>query len=517
MTVKQTRYQSIFETAIDGVILINDRGLIEDINEAALHLFQYDKNELVGQNVSVLVPKPHTQKHDSYLQAYQKTGEAKIIGIGREVSGLKKSGEEFPFRLAVSEYQHQGVTYYTGIIHDLTKQKEYEAYIKQYSQQLEKKVAERTQLLEQEISLREEAQQALLKSQKLYETISVNFPNGSITVLNNNLDIVFIEGSELKKFGYGTEKLLGRSYVELLPPEVVDVVKEHLQAVCNGVERSFEFKIADRTYLARCVPLFGPKNRIEQILMVETNITPQKQAEEEIYNALQQEKRLNELKTRFVSMASHEFRTPLSSILSSAGLIERYTEKAQNESRVKHVQKIKRNVHNLNMILNDFLSLEKIEGGLIKNNPEEIDLREFVEEVKEEAEAITKKGQGINCQFMHNQDHYLLDSFLLRNTLNNLLSNAVKYSEKDVAILTKEEEGSLVISIQDQGIGISKEDQRGLFNRFFRASNSTNIQGTGLGLNIVKRYAQIMEAEVTFESEINKGSTFSLVFNLQNT
>jgi PAS domain S-box-containing protein len=515
MSAKQTRYQSIFETAIDGVILINEQGLIEDINEAALELFQYEKKELLGKNVSALVPAPHQHSHDGYMQAYQQTGKAKIIGIGREVNGLKKNGEEFPFRLAVSEYQHQGVTYYTGIIHDLTKQKEYEAYIKQYSQELEKKVAERTQLLEQEIMLREEAQQALLKSQKLYETISVNFPNGSITVLNTDLDIVFIEGSELKKFGYGTEKLLGRSYIDLLPTEVVEMVKDHLRAVCNGAERSFEFKIADRTYLARCVPLFGPKNRIEQVLMVETNITPQKQAEEEIYNALQQEKRLNELKTRFVSMASHEFRTPLSSILSSAGLIERYTEKAQNESRLKHLQKIKRNVHNLIMILNDFLSLEKIEGGVIKNKPEEINLKEFIEEVKEEAEAVSKKEQHINCQFAHQQETFLLDTFLLRNTLNNLLSNAIKYSEKDVVVATRQEANKLVISIKDEGIGISKEDQKGLFNRFYRASNSTNIQGTGLGLNIVKRYAQIMDAEVTFESEINKGSTFSLIFNLQ--
>ena len=245
------------------------------------------------------------------------------------------------------------------------------------------------------------------------------------------------------------------------------------------------------------------------------NVTREKHAEDEIYNALKKEKQLNELKTKFVSMASHEFRTPLSSILSSASIIQKYTQSNEQENRVKHITKIKRNVQNLNLILNDFLSLEKIEGGIIKNNPESIELSEFVNELIEESEQLSDNRQKIKTDFNHNKTHYKLDHFLLRNMLNNLLSNAIKYSSKDIILRTLESNNSLSIEVQDSGMGISKEDQKNLFNRFFRASNAGTIQGTGLGLNIVRRYANIMNAEVIFESELNVGSTFSIVFKLE--
>ena len=378
------KYQSIFETAIDGVILINNRGIIEEINHSALILFGYSKEELIGKNLKVLMQEPDKSKHDGYIQSYQKTKKPKIIGIGREVEGLKRNGDIFPFRLAVSEYVADGKSYYTGIIHDLTKQKEHENYIKEYSEKLETKVAERTALLEKEMELKEAAQQALIQTQKLYETISVNFPNGTITVLDKQLNIVFVEGSELKALGYGTKKLVGKSYIGLLPSDVQGLIKKKILEVFEGSEQIFEFGVANRKYKVRCVPLFNTDNKIEQILLVENNVTTEKNAEQEIYNALQKEKQLNELKTKFVSMASHEFRTPLSSILSSAGLIAKYTEGKFQENRLKHIQKIKKNVHNLNMILNDFLSLEKIEGVTVKNNPEDIDLTEFLLELAEE-------------------------------------------------------------------------------------------------------------------------------------
>ncbi len=509
-----TRYQSVFETTIDGIIVISSRGIIEEINTSALKLFGYQKEELVGQNVSVLMKEPDRTNHDGYIKRYEETKKAKIIGIGREVEGKRKDGEMFPFRLAVSQYELNGNRFYTGIVHDLTKQKEHERYVKEYSEKLEQTVAERTKLLEQEIELKENAQSALIESQKLYEAIAINFPNGTISVLDRNLNIVFIEGSELKKLGYGTDQLLGENYISILPNDVQDLVKEKVEEVFNGVDQTFDFTQENRKYGARCVPLYNHNGEIDQVLLVETNITKEKQAEDEIYNALQKEKHLNELKTRFVSMASHEFRTPLSGILSSAGLIEKYTKEEQQTNRLKHVQKIKKNVQNLNMILNDFLSLEKMEVGLIKNNPEEVKLSQFLDELNEESSALLKENQKIVSTYLHRKESYLLDPFLLRNTLNNLLSNATKYSKKDVEVLTKEENNSLLITVKDSGIGISEEDQANLFNRFFRASNAGNIPGTGLGLNIVRRYAKIMNAEVIFDSQLGEGSSFSIKFNL---
>ena len=505
-----TRYQSVFETTLDGIIVINHRGIIEEINPSALELFRYSKDEVVGQNIKMLMGEPHKANHDGYIERYRETREAKIVGVGREVEGLRKDGTTFPFRLAVTEYEADGAQFFTGIIHDLTQQKEYERYIQEYSERLEQKVAERTKLLEKEIELKEAAQSALIESQKLYEAIAVNFPNGTISVLDRNLEVVFMEGSELKELGFGTQRLLGQNYISMLPTDVQDLVEERVTLVFEGHAQSFEFSIDHKVYGARCVPLHNSQGNIDQILLVMTNITRDKRAEEEIYKALQKEKHLNELKTRFVSMASHEFRTPLSSILSSTGLIEKYTKEEQQGQRKRHVQKVRKNVHNLNMILNDFLSLEKMEIGLVKYNPEKVILSDFIEETIEESQPVLKTGQALVMDYSHQQEEYMIDTFLLKNILNNLISNASKYSEKNITIKTREDEGFLIVTVKDQGIGISREDQQSLFNRFFRASNAGNIPGTGLGLNIVKRYANIMNAEVIFESQLNEGSSFSI-------
>ena len=509
-----SKYQSIFDTAIDGVIVINAKGVIEEINNSALALFAYSKDELVGKNVRVLMQEPDKSSHDEYIHRYQRTKKPKIIGIGREVEGLRKDETVFPFRLAVSEYQIGENTFYTGIIHDLTKEKESELRIKKYSEELEATVAKRTARLKKEVELKEQAQAALIASQKLYATIAENFPNGTICVLDRNLNIVFMEGSELKEMGYSTSRLIGESYIDLLPLDVQPLVKEKVMSVFNGDEETFQFKWDKKAYKARCVPLHETNSSLEQILLVVNNVTKEKLAEDEIYNALKKEKQLNELKTKFVSMASHEFRTPLSSILSSASIIEKYKNTDEQDKRIKHIVKIKRNVQNLNLILNDFLSLEKIEGGFIKNNPEPIELSVFISELVEENEQVASNTQKIITDFNHKKKMYSLDHFLLRNMLNNLLSNALKYSTDDIIVKTFENNGLLRIQVKDSGIGISDEDQKSLFNRFFRASNAGNIQGTGLGLNIVRRYANIMDAEVTFESAINQGSTFSIDFKI---
>ncbi|MGF1925169.1 MAG: PAS domain-containing sensor histidine kinase, partial [Bacteroidia bacterium] len=245
---------AIIENAIDGIITIDDRGLIENINPAGLELFGYlNRDELVGKNISVLMPEPDKHRHDSYLANYHHSGHKKIIGIGREVTGQKKDGSTFPFRLGVSEIKFTDRRIYTGFIHDLSRQKEDEIKIKSYTEELEAKVKDRTQ--------------ELIRSINELET-----------------------------------------------------AKEHMSAL------------------------------------------------------FQKERELNQLKTRFVSMASHEFRTPLSSIQLSASLIDKYVAKQDSTSVEKHTSKIKNSINNLTTILNDFLSLEKLEAGKVEANANWFDM-----------------------------------------------------------------------------------------------------------------------------------------------
>ncbi len=241
-----------------------------------------------------------------------------------------------------------------------------------------------------------------------------------------------------------------------------------------------------------------------------------RKAEEEVRQALEAEKQLNELKSRFVSMASHEFRTPLSTILTSVSLIEKYgIDENFNEKRNKHYQRIKSNVRNLTSILNDFLSLDKLQEGRVETLITSFDLDETAREIIEDLDQQLKKGQTIVYTFTG--DHYVLsDKNLVKNIIINLMSNAIKYSQENKQIeFTIKASDKIIIAIKDHGIGIPKEEQVHLFGRFFRAKNATAIQGTGLGLTIVKRYADLLNGNIEFESEYMVGSRF--VVTLPNT
>ncbi len=224
--------------------------------------------------------------------------------------------------------------------------------------------------------------------------------------------------------------------------------------------------------------------------------------------------KLNELKSRFVSMASHEFRTPLSAILTSSILIGKQNEPGNELKRERYVAQIERNVNKLIIILNDFLSLSKLEEGKVVPMPERFDLISFSKLLVKETNISLKNNQTINITSTPEELFVYLDIKLLSLILNNLLSNASKYSPEasriDFKISQKNEK--LLFQITDQGIGIPKEEHKHLFSRFFRAKNVANIEGTGLGLNIVKQYTELMGGNIKFKSGINKGTTFLIEF-----
>lgn len=240
----------------------------------------------------------------------------------------------------------------------------------------------------------------------------------------------------------------------------------------------------------------------------------------ELTQSLEKEKELNDAKTRFVSMASHEFRTPLSSILSSIYLIEKYTEMIGineqsdiNEKRQKHISRIKNSINHLTEILNDFLSLDKLSQGCIELKKEAFNLKMFSEEIIEEIKSILRENQTI--RFNYCGDYIIFqDKRILKNIYLNLLSNAIKYSGegKTIQLNTEVTKKKVTIRFEDDGIGIPKEEQNNIFTKFYRAKNVVNIEGTGLGLNIVKRYLDLMNGEINFKSSPNRGTTFMIQF-----
>jgi PAS domain S-box-containing protein len=369
----------------------NGESEIIRVNPSAEKLFGYEKDELIGQKIEILIPRRLAEKHVHQRTEYNSSPQARTMGSGLELFGLKKDGTEFPLEISLSPYSTDEKKFVIAFIIDITRRKQAESKLKNYSVELEKQVRNRTLILEEAIEQ--------------------------------------LENTKL-----------------------------------------------------------------------------------ELHNSLEKERELSELKTRFVSMASHEFRTPLTTMLTSLSLVNKYGEKNDKTSQAKHVGKIKSSIHNLTDILNDFLSVSKLEEGKIENLPQMLDIPSFISEIISEMEFLAVNNQII--QYKHEGETIgNLDKKLLKNILFNLISNAIKFSPEGGIIDIKSciEDSKFKISVQDHGIGISKEDQKHLFERFFRGHNAMHIQGTGLGLSIIAKYAELMNGTINFESQENRGTTFTTI------
>ena len=236
-------------------------------------------------------------------------------------------------------------------------------------------------------------------------------------------------------------------------------------------------------------------------------------SKDELSKALSKEKDLGDLKSAFVSMASHEFRTPLSTILSSASLLAKYKLTEEQPKRDKHVQRIKSSVINLNNILNEFLSLGKIEDGKIIAHRTLFNIEELILQQSNEMAEFFKPGQKVHY-FHEGIKEVNLDEVLFKNILINVLSNAAKFSpeNKPIFISTKVKNAELHFRIRDEGIGISTKDQEHLCEIFYRATNAVNIPGTGLGLHIVSKYVEMMDGKIEIKSELEKGTEINIIF-----
>lgn len=494
-------YSLLFKNAGEGMVVTNDRGLIELVNPRLLEMFGYKKEELIGQRIEILVPDSAKPNHKKYREGYTHQPKDRRMGGDMNLNGRQKNGAEFSVEIGLNHSYINDDLKVVAIITDITERVLAQQKLKDLNNELEHIVKLRTVELE--------------KSQKLYKLISRNFPRGIINVFDKNLNYVFVEGQELDRLGFTSESLIGKNYKTRFKGDLVELVKDKFDSVFNGGSISFEFEDGENFYVANAVPLRSSDKTVEQILVIEKNITDSKLVEQELAKNLDKERDLNELKTRFVSMASHEFRTPLSTILSSATLVGKYENNDQQDKREKHLNRIKSSVQNLTSILNDFLSIDKLEDGKIQITESEFVLNDLILEAVDEMEFFLKKGQYITQRNkVEGKQIVITDRNVIKNILINLLSNASKYSDegKEIILEISNEEDGIKVNVIDKGIGIPEKEQNKLFNsRFFRAGNVTNIEGTGLGLTIVKKYLSLVEGEISFKSKENIGTTFSII------
>lgn len=393
-------FKILSEAISEGIVIVNSKQIIVTSNDAAERMFGYTHEELVGQNLSVLIPQRYHHNHHIQVDEFMGKSNSRQMGHGRDLYGQRKDGSIFPVEAGLNPFEVYDSKYVMALVTDISVRKNQEKEILELNVYLEQKIKERTQ------------------------------------ELNNTIE-------DLK------EEVLKR-----------------------------------------------------------------KEAEHKIVESLRKEKELNDLKTKFLSLVSHEFKTPLSGILTSATLIGKYTETDQQDKREKHLRTIQNKVKYLNNILNDFLSIERLESGKATYKFDVFPLSKVVNEVIYNANMLLKDGQRIN--YPENIDDISLnfDEKILELSLTNLINNAIKYSAEhstiDVVVIPQKE--SLIIEIIDEGRGIPEKEQKFIFNRYFRAENALLDQGTGIGLNIVKSHLENLNGSVTFESEEGRGSTFTITF-----
>ena len=342
----------------------------------------------------------------------------------------------------------------------------------------------------------------------------------------------FLEHSEKRQMGHGRDlygqrkdgstfpveaglnpfKIDGKDFVMSL---IIDItVRKETQRQITDLNAHLEDKIALRTTELQETILQLEKSNLN----LESEIIKRKRAEKKIKSALQKQKELNDLKTKFLSLVSHEFKTPLSGILTSATLAEKYKEATQQDKREKHLGTIKSKVHYLNNILNDFLSIERLESGAGQYKYTSFSLKRLINEVVYNANITLKNGQEIIYPQEISDVLLYQDEKILELILTNLLSNSIKYSPEDtnITLEVKTSKETVYFKVRDEGIGIPEQDKKHIFERYFRAENAVLNQGTGIGLNIAKTHLENLGGHIYFTSKEDAGTEFFVEIPILN-
>lgn len=531
-------YEALFHNATICIIVTNEENRIVAANPFSANLFGYTVEELIGQPVEILIPHRYRDKHRNYHKEYFKIPVTQAMDFEKEIDAVKKDGTEIPMEIRLNHYRYNNEDFVIAFLTDISERKSATAKYHELNKKLESTVRQRT------IELTETFENLKISKQKLEAAYSfqksILEKAGAIIVSTdvNGLIKTFNRAAEVS-LGYTANEMIGKhtpAYFHC-PVETKQKAEQISKELGEPVEPGFNTYVIkakkglpheDEWVFIRkdgsrfpvsliVTALRNEENELTGYIGVGVDISEHKKEEERLRQLLIKEKELSELKSRFVSMASHEFRTPLSTILSSAYLIEQYGTTENQPKRQKHLQRVISSVNMLTDTLNDFLNVGKIEEGKIRPKISSFDIMHLIKTSIEEIRQTIKKGQTIHYE--HEGEGLIdLDPSLMKHIVINLISNASKFSPEysNVTIHTVRDKESLRLSVKDNGIGISKEDQEHLMERFFRGSNAVNIQGTGLGLHIVAKYAELMSGKIEWISELEKGTEFIVTFNLND-
>ncbi|HQS57862.1 MAG: hypothetical protein B7Y56_05665 [Gallionellales bacterium 35-53-114] len=484
----EERFRSVIDTVVDGIIVISDRGIIESCNASTQRIFGYTPEEMAGCNFNMLMPEPYHSQHAGDFDSYLKTGEAKCIGVGREVMGLRKDGSTFPMELSVGEMHKGKQRKFTGMVHDITERKR--------------------------------AEEALHETLGMQHAILHGASHAIISTAVDGTILSFNPAAE-KMLGYRAEELVGVANPGIfhLPGEVAASAKILSDEMGVNIEPGFEVFVAKSRLGSIAENEWTYVRKDGSHLPVLLSVTALRDENNEITGFLgiasdiSERKKMDRLKNEFVSTVSHELRTPLTSIRGSLGLVAGGVAgeiSAQARSLVDIAYK---NSERLVRLINDILDIEKIESGKMVMNLKRQELMKLIEQA---IEANRSYGDSYGVSFMITESlpgtQVNVDHDRLMQVMANLLSNAAKFSPAGgkVEIAVCKGKRGVRVSVTDKGAGIPVAFHERIFQKFSQADSSDTRQkgGTGLGLSISKAIIENMGGEIGFESTGGTGTVF---------
>jgi PAS domain S-box-containing protein len=485
--------QSVVVTTNDAVIITEAEPIdlpgprILYVNEAFTRMTGYSPEEVLGKTPRILQgPKTDRVQLDKVRAALSR-GESVTV----EVINYRKDGSEF-----WAEFSVVPVADKTGF---------YTHWVS----------------VQRDISDRKTAEQALRYSEARFRSLIENALD-IITILDTDSTIRYASPSVEKVLGYPAAMLLGKNFFEYIhPDDFVNTCYTFTNAIRNPeTPLPIEFRCRDQEGSWRILEAISQRfidyGETTRIMINSRDITERKRLDE-MRLALEREKELSALKLRFFSMASHEFRTPLSTILAASQLLANCQGGLnESEKRDRNLKRIENGVKHMIQLLDDILTINRAETGKLEFNPKPLDLEKFCRQLLEEARLSASLHHAI--AFTCSEPIFIasLDEKLLRSIVTNLLSNAIKYSPQggSITVNLKREINQICLEISDQGIGILPTDQKQLFEPFHRGSNARRIPGTGLGLVVVKKCVDLHGGSISFTSEVGVGTTFTITLPL---
>ena len=483
----QEKLRLIFVGAADAIVTIDQKGIIGSANPAAERMFGYRIDEMLGRNVSMLMPEPHRSAHDGYLARYLKTGEGTVVGHRREVRAVRGDGTRFPIELSVSAAASEEGTFFTGIITDITRRKEAEVLVTKLSRAVEQSPA----------------------------IVLITDTRGAIEYVNPRFTQVT---------GFTPEEVLGKTPAMLKSGRMDEEIYAAMwRTIASGRTWHGEFhnrrKNGGEYWVSASIsPITREDGVISHFVAVEEDITERKTLERELRQAKEEAEYANQAKSDFLSRMSHELRTPMNAILGFAQLLDNLPKEPLSLKQKEYVGHILAGGHHLLELINEVLDLARIESGRLVLAMEVCDVRPLLADCLLLAETLAGR-RGIAVEDLTGDDALpalRVDATRFRQILINLLSNAVKYNREGGIVRLRADlrDGkTLRIAVEDTGPGIPEERQGELFQPFSRlGAEQTDVEGSGIGLTITRRLVEQMGGAIGFRSDPGKGATFWIDF-----